>query len=384
MTVLSWLFLALAAGSAAYSLIALLAVIRFLRERRKAPAPADYSPAVSLLKPLYGLEPQLRANLESFCRQDYPAYEILFSVRDESDPAAAVVRRLQKDFPRIPMRLLVTGPPACLNAKVHALELMAESAAHEILVINDSGVRVPPGYLRAVAQPFANPATGLVTCIARSLPARGFWSILEALGVNTQFNPGVLTAWLLLGMRFAIGKTMAVRKKIIGQLGGFGSLGQYLADDFVLGERVAQAGHDVVLLGMTPDNLLTDAGMRNTLAHRLRWERSSRRSRPVGYLGQLFLHNLPLALLAWLFVPPGSSFASGIIAACLATRFLLAWVCAGVLLRDPTFRKYWWLLPVQDVVSFGVWLWAFLGRGIVWRGARFTVQKGGILKKIRL
>ena len=191
-----------------------------------------------------------------------------------------------------------------------------------------------------------------------------------------------MTAWLLLGMRFAIGKTMAVRKKIIGQLGGFGSLGQYLADDFVLGERVAQAGHDVVLLGMTPDNLLTDAGMRNTLAHRLRWERSSRRSRPVGYLGQLFLHNLPLALLAWLFVPPGSSFASGIIAACLATRFLLAWACAGVLLRDPTFRKYWWLLPVQDVVSFGVWLWAFLGRGIVWRGARLTVQKGGILKKI--
>ena len=258
MTVLSWLFLALAAGSAAYSLIALLAVIRFLRERRKTPAPADFSPAISLLKPLYGHDPQLRANLESFCRQDYPAYEILFSVRDESDPAAAVVRRLEKDYPRIPMRLLVTGPPAYLNAKVHALELMTEAAAHEILVVNDSGVRVPPGYLRAVAQPFANPVTGLVTCIARSLPARGFWSTLEALGVNTQFNPGVFTAWLLLGMKFAIGKTMAVRKKIIGQLGGFGSLGQYLADDFVLGERVAQAGHAVVLLGVTPDNLLTD------------------------------------------------------------------------------------------------------------------------------
>ncbi len=384
MTILSWLFLALAAGSAAYSLIALFAVIRFLRERRKTPVAADYSPAVSLLKPLYGHEPQLRANLESFCRQDYPAYEILFSVRDESDPAAAVVRRLEKDYPRVPMRLLITGPPACLNAKIHALELMTEGAAHEILVITDSGVRVPPGWLRAVAQPFANPATGLVTCIARSLPARGFWSILEALGINTEFNPGVLTAWLLLGMRFSIGKTMAVRRRIVRQLGGFASLGEYLADDFVLGERVAQAGHTVVLLGMIPDNLLADSGMQSSLAHRLRWERSSRCSRPAGYVGQVFLHNLPLALLAWFLVPSGSSVASGIIAACLAARFLLAWACAGVFLRDPTFGKYWWLLPVQDVVSFGVWLWAFFGRQIVWRGARFTVQKGGILKKIRL
>jgi ceramide glucosyltransferase len=387
MNSLSWLFLALAAGSAAYSLIALFAVIRFLQERGKANRGgagrlAEHTPPVSLLKPLYGLDPELRANLETFCRQDYPTYEILFAVREESDAAVPIVRRLEKDFPHVPMHLLITGSPPCPNAKVHALERMEKAAAHEILVINDSGVRVAPDYLRRVVRPFADPATGMVTCIARSLPARGFWSVLEALGINTQFNPGVLTAWLLLGMQFSIGKTMAIRKQTVQLLGGFGTLGRYLADDFVLGERVAATGSTVVLSEMIPDNLLADAGMRAALAHRLRWERSSRHSRPAGYLGQVFLHNLPLAFLAWAFSPAGNLLASSLIAACIATRFLLAWACAGLLLRDPTFRKFWWLLPVQDLVSFGVWLWAFFGREIVWRGARFEVQEGGTLRRI--
>jgi len=379
----SWLLLAAVAGSTAYSCLALLAVVRFVRKRRnpsRTDRSKDYSPPVSLLKPLYGLDRELRRNLESFCRQDYPAYEILFSVREESDAAVPVVRQLEKDFPRVPMRLLFTGPPLYPNAKVHALEALMEAATHEILVINDSGVRAEPDYLPGVVRPFADPATGLVTCIARSMPARGLWSVLEALGINTQFNPGVLTAWFLLGMQFSIGKTMVIRKQLVRQLGGFGSLGRYLADDFVLGERVAQAGYTVVLSEAVPDNLLADAGMRGSLRHRLRWERSSRRSRPAGYLGQIFLHNLPLAALAWACAPAGNLLAAALIAACIGTRVLLAWACAGLLLRDPAFRKYGWLLPVQDLVSFGVWLWAFFGREILWRGARFTVQKGGTLR----
>lgn len=381
-----WLLLAAVAGSTAYSCLALCAVVRFLRERRRTSRPdrsKDYTPPVSLLKPLYGLDRELRENLESFCRQDYAAYEILFSVREESDAAVPVVRQLEKDFPRVPMRLLFTGPPRYPNAKVHALEELMEAASHEILVINDSGVRVEPDYLQSVVRPFAEPATGLVTCIARSMPAPGLWSVLEALGINTQFNPGVLTAWFLLGMQFSIGKTMVIRKQLARELGGFGSLGRYLADDFVLGERVAQAGYTVVLAETVPDNLLADQGMRDSLRHRLRWERSSRRSRPAGYAGQIFMHNLPLALLAWAVAPPGSLLASALIAASLGTRALLAWTCAGLLLRDPTFRKYGWLLPVQDLVSFGVWLWAFFGREIIWRGARFRVGKGGVLELVR-
>ena len=382
--ILSWILLALVAGSSTYSLIALIGVLRFFQARRHAARRSSpgFCPPVSVLKPLYGLDRELRLNLESFCRQDYPAYEILFSVREETDPAVPIVRQLQKDFPGVPMRLIFTGPPPYPNAKIHSLEVLAEAAAHEILVINDSGVRVGPDYLRSVARPLAAPSVGLVTCIARSIPSRGFWSVLEALGINTQFNPGVLTAWLLLGMQFSIGKTMVIRKQLARQLGGFGRLGDYLADDFVLGERVAQAGYTVVLSETVPDNLLADEWMRTSLQHRLRWERSSRRSRPAGYVGQIFMHNLPLALLAWLWVPSGNSVAFGLIAACLGSRLLLAWACAGLLLRDPIFRRYGWLLPIQDLVSFGVWLWAFFGREIVWRGARFRVLKGGVLESL--
>lgn len=383
-TILSWVLLAAVAGATAYSCLAVFAIFRFLRFRRAAQKgrAAAFAPPVSLLKPLYGMDRELRSNLESFCRLDYPAYEILFSVREESDAAVPIVRQLEKDFPRVPMRLLFTGPPLYFNAKVHALEVMAEAAAHEILVINDSGVRVGPAYLRSVVRPLAEPSVGLVTCIARSIPSRGLWSLLEAVGINTQFNPGVLTAWLLLGMQFSIGKTMAIRKQRVNQLGRFGRLGNYLADDFVLGERVAQAGYSVVLSETIPDNLLADEGMRASLQHRLRWERSSRYSRPAGYVGQVFMHNLPLALLAWLWVSAGNPLGWGIIAACVGSRLLLAWACASLLLRDPAFRRFWWLLPVQDLVSFGVWLGAFLGREIVWRGARFRVRKGGVLEPI--
>ncbi|MGH9785961.1 MAG: glycosyltransferase, partial [Terriglobia bacterium] len=254
--VLSWLLLAAVAGSTAYSCLALCAVVRFVRKRRSVSRwdrPESYTPPVSVLKPLYGLDRELRENLASFCRQDYLSYEILFSVREESDAAVPVVRQLERDFPRVPMRLLFTGPPLYPNAKVHALEVLMEAARNELLVINDSGVRVEPDYLRSIVRPFAEPNTGMVTCIARSMPARGFWSLLEALGINTQFNPGVLTAWLLLGMQFSIGKTMVIRKQLVRQLGGFGSLAKYLADDFVLGERVAQAGHTVVLSETVPD-----------------------------------------------------------------------------------------------------------------------------------
>ena len=384
--IFSWLSLAAVAASTAYSSIAIVGVVRYFRARRRIARrgrSAELTPPVSVLKPLYGLDRELRLNLESFCRQDYPAHEILFSVREESDPAVPIARQLEKDFPGVPMRLLVTGPPPYPNAKIHSLEVMAEAAVHEILVINDSGVRVGRDYLRNVARPLAEPSVGLVTCIARSVPSRSFWSVLEALGINTQFNPGVLTAWVLLGMQFSIGKTMVIRKQLAAQLGGFGRLGNYLADDFVLGERVAQAGYTVVLSEAVPDNLLADEGMRDSLRHRLRWERSSRHSRPAGYVGQIFMHNLPLALLAWAVAPSGNSIALGLIAACLGSRLLLAWACAGLLLRDPTFRRYGWLLPIQDLVSFGVWLRAFFGHEIVWRGARFRVLNGGVLEPVR-
>lgn len=379
MNVFSWLSLALVAGSTAYSLIVLFALFRFLRLNRRAPSAPEFMPPVSLLKPLYGADRGLEESIRSFCLQDYPVYEILFSVREESDPAVPIVRRLEQQFPQVPMRLLLTGPPRYPSAKVHGLEVMMEAAAHDVLVINDSGVRAEPDYLRRVVAPLADPAVGLVTCVPRANPAPNVWSLLEGLGMNTQYAGGVFSAWLLLGMEFALGATMATRKEQVRRIGGMGILGNYHGDDFVLGERIAQAKYEVALSRYVPEKLLSDRNRTESFRHRLLWERSSRHSRPAGYLGQIFMHNLPLALVAWFLAPSGSTFAGGLIAACLISRALVAWTCAGPFLRDPTFRKYWWLVPVQDLVSFGVWFWAFFGREIVWRGARFRVQKGGLL-----
>jgi ceramide glucosyltransferase len=379
------LLLAATASSLVYCGIALCGALRFAKARRRwalETALQAYTPSVSLLKPLHGLDRELESSLRSFCRQDYPTFEILFSVREQSDPAVAVVRRLEREFPTIPMRLLVLGPPRYLNAKVHGLEAMAEAAAHDVLIITDSDVRVAPDYLRSVVAPMADPKMGMATCISCGIAGRTVWARLEALSMNTHFVPGVLSAWVLLGIEFSLGPTMVIRKTKVAELGGFGILGDYLADDFVLGERVAQSGSRVALAGNVPEHLICNESPAASLRHRLRWERSSRRSRPAGYVGQLFMHTFPLALLAWAISPGDlAPLAVATVALSLAMRGLLAWgTCRGVL-GDRDFRRDWWLLPVQDLLSFAIWCWAFFGRQIEWRGARFRVQRGGKLQR---
>ncbi len=377
---------AMVAAATCYSAIALYAARRF---RMRPRAVTDgFAPPVSLLKPLCGLDRELERNLESFCRQNYPSYEILFSVREERDPAAAVVRRLQQQFPSVPMRLQVTGPPRYRNAKVHGLEEMAKEARHEILVISDSDVRVGREYLRTVVAPLADPAVGMVTCLSRGVPARSIWSLLESLGMNTQYLPGVLTAWLLIGMEFSLGPTMVTRKRQVEEIGGFRAVGDYLADDFVLGERIARAGYRVVLSEEVPDHLFGGETRSESLGHRLRWERSSRCSRPAGYWGQIFTHSLPLALLAWAVTPewnplnPLYPLLMALLGVCLVARALLTWQVGWKLLRDDKLRKYWWLLPLEDLLSFGIWCWAFVGDDIEWRGVRLRVLRGGKLAPV--
>jgi ceramide glucosyltransferase len=227
----------------------------------------------------------------------------------------------------------------------------------------------------------------MVTCISRGVPGRSLWSRLEALNMNTQFIPGVLAAWVLMGMEFSLGPTLVIRKGTVDALGGFARLGDALADDFVLGELVARSHQEVVLGTTVPDHLVCNESARNSLRHRLRWERSSRRSRPAGYVGQVFMHTLPLGLLAWAAAPSGSTLGPALPAAGLAARFLLAWVVSSRVLRDRDsaqgWRRDWWLLPLQDLLSFGVWLWAFFGREIEWRGARFRVLRGGKLEAVK-
>src|SRR5581483_293595 len=328
---------------------------------------------ISVLKPLAGVDEGLADNLRSFFEQEYPEFEILFAVRDPSDPALKVVDALCREFPGVVARLIVTGEPPYPNAKVYSLGRMTEEARHELLVMSDSDIRVTRDMLQIISAEFQDDGVALATCPYRAVPGPSPWSTLEAIGLNTEFLGGVLVARMLDGMKFAIGPTIAARKKALERIGGFDRLKDYLAEDFVMGKLVAESGGGVILSSYVIEHRIGSQPFSANLRHRLRWNRSTRRSRPWGYVGQVFTNPLPLALLlvaaqpAWL----------KILAITVLFRAAAAIAVAAWVLRDPLTRRLWWLIPVQDIASFLVWLAGFFGNRIVWRGRKYYLEADG-------
>jgi len=365
--ILTALLLAMLAGALVYSFLSVIAAIRYLAVR--PPALAAPVPT-SILKPLAGLDLEIESNLRTFFEQDYPAYEILFAVRDTNDPAAAVVEKLKQEYPKIPARLLVTGEPPYANAKVYSLELMLAAAANDLVVMSDSDTRVTPGLLSTVAAEFQDSSLGLATCPYRAVPGPSVWSRLEATGMNTDFIAGILVARMLEGMRFAVGPTIVARRSVLQSIGGFTRFKDYLAEDFVMGKFAAEAGHGVILSSYVIEHHIGSADLSQSIAHRLRWARSTRRSRPWGYLGQLFTMPLPLALLvcaanpAWWPVLPAT----------ILLRALAAYVVSARVLRA---HINWFLLPIEDLTGFCFWLAGFFGNTIVWRGRHYRLHSDG-------
>lgn len=362
-------------GSTIYAGLVVAAAWRY---RAVRPVRAPVLPPVSVLKPLHGLDEGLEENLRSFFEQDYPAFELLFAVRTPADPAAAVVERLRRAYPGVASRLVIVGEPACPNAKVHSLDRLVAAAANDLLIMADSDVRVRPDLLRTIAAEMQDARVGLVTCPYRAVPGRGPWSTLEAIGINTEFIAGVLVARLVEGMRFALGPALAVRRHALADIGGMARLETCLAEDFVLGQLVAAAGFTVLLSSAVVDHRIGGETFTANLRHRLRWNRSTRRSRPWGYVGQLFTYPLPFAIALWVVAPAWWLMA----AAALAARGLAAWSTAGPLLQDPLTRRRWFLLPVQDVASALTWVAGFFGRNIEWRGRRYRLKNDGTVERV--
>lgn len=367
--------LVMTAGGIAYGLIALSSVRRLKRRlATNAAAPSSFPP-LSLLKPLRGAEPELESCLTTFFQQDYPCYEILFAVREESDPAVAVVNRLRARFPHVPVQLLLTGQPPYANAKVWSMEKMAAAAQHSILIITDSDASVAPDYLKAMAQSFADPRVGAVTNLYRGVAGADLWSRLEALGMSTEFMAGVIVAERMEGMKFTLGPSMAISKACLQSIGGFAAMADYLADDFVLGHWAAAAGYEVRLSTHVINHHASTAGFRATFKHRLRWNRSSRYSRPSGYYGQGFTYFLPWTMLLFLFTPAWWSLLT--LLAVLSLRVWLALALGNGVLDDRTVLGNLWLVPLQDAISFLTWLCGLFGREIVWRNERYRLLAGG-------
>ena len=372
---LSLVLLALVAGSLVYCVLTVIAAEHYSSVH---PPQAEVLPPISVLKPLAGIDLGLEENLRTFFEQKYPEFEILFAVRDADDPAIALVERLSAAFPAVPSRLIVTGEPPYPNAKVFSLERMFSAAHHDLLVMADSDVRVTPSLLATLAAEFQDEKTGLVTCPYRAVPGPGFWSRLEAIGLNTEFTAGVLVARLLQGMQFALGPTIAARRQALVDIGGLHALKDYLAEDFVMGKLVSELGWRVILSSFVIEHHIGDQPFASNIRHRLRWNRSTRRSRPAGYIGQIFTNPFPLALIFCAAVPAWWPvlFVTGVF------RALAGWATASRVLDDPLTARAWWLVPIQDVAGFVLWMAAFFGNTILWRGRAYEILPDGRFRPV--
>jgi len=359
---------------------------RFARFRRLRPATTGAQPPATILKPLYGPEPGLYDNLRSFCDQDYPAYQVVFGLRSEADPAAAVVRQLIADLPGRDLALVIDGHVAGRNLKASNLHNMMRAAKHELLIVSDSDMRVGRDYLANVVGPFDDSRVGAVTCLYRGTPVGGLASALGAMFINEWFLPSVLVALTFEKLRYCFGATMAVRRRLLDEIGGFGALAAYLADDHMLGKLVAAQGYKVHLSPYVVENIVSEPDLSGLFRHELRWARTVRTVRPGGYALSFVMYAVPLAILAAVVNEMTAGWHRVAVASLLVG--LLPRIFLHYRMRAayyPASRARPWLVPVRDLFCFVVWATSFVGRAVRWRDQDLRVQPDGVLapEKVR-
>ena len=371
-------------GSLFFYFLSALSLARFISDRRKKlnqpPLQENQFPPVSILKPLKGIDPEIWESFCSHCEQDYPQFQLIFGVSDPADPAVEVVRKLQTKYPNLSIELVVCDRVLGANIKVSNLAQMLPAARHEVLLVNDSDIRVPADDLRKVIAPLTDASVGLVTClysgVASPVASPTLGSRLEALGISTDFVPGVLSArFLEKGLHFGLGSTLAFRRRDLDAIGGFKALLDYLADDYELGRRIAATGKRVELSAATVVTFLPAYTLRQFFRHQLRWSRTIRDARRWGYAGLLFTFGLPWALVT-LLAARGAEWAWALLAMIFAVRMAVGFVAAIVVLNDGQFFRYILLLPLRDLIAPSVWGASFMGNRVHWRGDVFDLEDG--------
>ncbi|HVH50309.1 MAG TPA: bacteriohopanetetrol glucosamine biosynthesis glycosyltransferase HpnI [Candidatus Bathyarchaeia archaeon] len=367
--------LLIACAPLAYYVVATLAAVRFFSRERKKTLDS-YTPPVSVLKPVCGVDFASYENFKSFCVKDYPAYEILFCVNDLDDAAVPLIRRLAQEFPQRSIRLLSGAAQLGSNRKVNNLVLLAREAKYELLVQNDGDVRVGANYLQEMAAPFERAETGVVSCFYRGVTQENIWAEMEALGVATDFSAGVLVAVWLEGVTFALGASVATTKRWLGKIGGYEGLANVLADDYEIGNRVAKAGGRAMMSREVVETMYPSVTFGKLWQHQVRWARTVRLCRPGSYVGLLFTHGLPLAV-AGAIASRSAAGAFLFMCAYVVLRLVVAGTVGVWGLRDETARQRWWLLPLRDLLQFAVWVASFFSNRIVWGNAEFELSANG-------
>lgn len=332
-------------------------------------------PPVSVLRPMAGDRDNTEAGLRTVFEQDYPDFEIILGAASPDDAAVPIARRLMAEHPERASRLIFTGESPHPNRKVWQLRALWSESRHETIVMADSDIRWASDCLKTVVSELSQEGVGLVTCPYRAIAGPSRWSQTEALGLNVDFISGMLTARMLNGMDYAIGCTLATRQTDIAAIGGLQEVQAYLSEDFVIGNRMHGVGRTVILSRSVIEHYIGNDSMRDNWRHRLRWARGSRRSRPAGYIGEVFTKPTVPAIALWILVPGWGPLA----ALALAMRLAVVWTAVRVL-ADSEMRHRWWLLPLEDVSSFATWALGFFGNRLTWRGHKLIIGRDGTIR----
>jgi ceramide glucosyltransferase len=374
-----YVLLAVAAIPSIYYLIALFSVWQFFRPFiRRSTATPSYTPPVSNLKPIRGLDPNPYENFASFCRQDYPDYEVLFCVGDENDPAVPVLEKLIRDFPERRIRVLFGSGGVGSNDKVIKLARLVSEAQHDVVVISDSDVRVRPDYLRKVVAPLADSKVGAVTCFYVAAEDKNLIDSLQSIGMFSDFYVGIMVARQLDGVKFALGPTIATTRERLAGFGGYDAIKNRPADDLLVGRLIAEQGYEVELLPYTILTVADYGSMRDLFHKRLRWIVVMRHLRPWGHFGLIFTLGLPWCLVA-IAIQPTVGVALGYLGTYLVMRLAMTWM-VGIwgLKQDVLWKKLVWI-PVWDALAFCIWLTSFSRNSIRWRNVEYYIRDGTLV-----
>jgi ceramide glucosyltransferase len=364
-------------GAAAMSYTLLALGMRRWRPRSCGAAPRRL-PATTILKPLCGAEPGLYERLRSFCQQSCDELQVICGVRDVDDPALEVVRRLQREFPRLALEIAVDATPHGTSSKVSNLINMLPRARHDFLVIADSDVRVGTDYLQRVIAPLLDEGVGIVTCLYHGSPGPGRWSLLEAMFINEWFMPAVRIAACCGSRSYVSGATIALRRATLTRIGGFAAIADQLADDYRLGELTRRAGLRTVLCDLEVETAVDEATLGDLVRHELRWLRTIRTVQPRGYAFAGVTFGVPMAMLASLFAG-GSPLTLAMLVVTAAARFVLD----STARRARPFAAQLWLVALNDLLTFSLWCWGFATRHVQWRQMRYRVARDGTAYPIR-
>ena len=372
-------FLAIAAIPFIYYFIALFSAWRFFRQSARRSVPNhDFTPPVSNLKPIRGLDPDAYENFASFCRQDYPDYELLFCVSDEEDPVVPVLERLIRDFPERRIRVLFGSGGSGTNDKVVKLARLVSEAAHEVVVISDSDVRARPDYLRSVVAPLADPTVGAVTCFYVPIEEKNLAESLQTIGMLSDFYAGILVARQLDGVKFALGPTIATTRTRLAGFGGYEAIENRPADDLLVGRLIAESGYKVELLPYTILTVADYHSLSDLFHKRVRWIVVMRHMRPWGHLGLIFTQGLPWSLVA-IAAHPSAGVALGYLGTYFVLRSAMTWMIGVWGLKSDVSWKRLGLIPLWDAMAFFIWLISFARNSIRWRDGEYYIRDGRLV-----